>query len=280
MRNPLRPVTILCVGGNDAGMGAGLQTDFAVAKSLEVHAHLAPTMNTVQTTDGLQSVELIDRMQVGRSMLDALSDGIDAVKVGALGDELIAEVVVEVLDPWVGMLPIVFDPVANASKSKPGVCLNTRAGVKLAEKRLLPMVTLATPNTIEYGSGKSYLECPAVLLKGGHADPFAEYEGGDCQDYISDLLKARGRSAVEYRHQKIPAAEQIHGTGCALSSLIACYLAMDLDLDNAVTTALRVMQEWLQAAAKGDGRLHPRPTSILPGTRFPDPSDGEGHLWI
>ncbi|MFT7516926.1 MAG: hydroxymethylpyrimidine/phosphomethylpyrimidine kinase [Myxococcota bacterium] len=280
MRNPLRPVTILCVGGNDAGMGAGLETDFAVAKALGCHAHLAPTMHTVQTVDGLQSVELIDREVVGRSMLEALSDGIDAVKVGALGDALITEVVIEVLDPWQKMLPIVFDPVASASKSKHGVFLNTAAGVKLAEERLLPMVTLATPNAIEYGSGKSYLECAAILRKGGHADPFAVFESGEHPDYISDVLEARGRPALEFRHTRLDNIGAVHGTGCALSSLVTCYLAMNLDLENAVTTALRVMQEWLRAAEGGDGGLRPQAPDIVPGTRMPDPRDGDGFIWL
>jgi|GEM_PF-854423 hydroxymethylpyrimidine/phosphomethylpyrimidine kinase len=274
----LRPVTILCVGGNDVHMGAGLQTDFAVAKALGCYAHLAPTMHTVQNEDGLQAVDVIDREVVGRSMLDALSDGVDAVKVGALGDELVAEVVVEILDPWRDMLPIVFDPVAKASKSAAGVELNTAAGVKLAEQRLLPMVTLATPNAIEYGSGKSYSECRAVLRKGGHADPFKCFEQGIQPDYISDVLQAHGRQALEIRHHKIDDVQSVHGTGCALSSLITCYLANGLELDNAVITALRVMQEWLHATK--EGRLDPQAPKIQPGTHMPDPRDGDGFTWI
>jgi hydroxymethylpyrimidine/phosphomethylpyrimidine kinase len=275
-----RPLTILCVGGNDEAMGAGLQMDAAVAEALGVHCHAVPTMHTAQTAAGLQSVELIDHLAVGRSMLDAFSDGVDAVKVGALGNELIAEVVVEILDPWQGILPIVFDPVEHASKSKKNVCLNTPEGVKLAEERLLPMVTLATPNTIEYGSGKSYIECPAVLLKGGHAEPFAQLESGKEPDYISDVLHVRGRRAVEFRHQRLPEIGDVHGTGCALSSLTTCYLAMALDLDNAVTTALQVMHEWLVASSSAKGRLRPQPPTVQPGSRMPDQRDIDGVRWL
>ena len=274
----LRPVTILCVGGNDIHMGAGLQTDLAVAEALGCHAHLAPTMHTVQTEDGLQSVDVLDREAVGRSMLDGLSDGVDAIKVGALGNELIAEVVVEILDPWRDILPIVFDPVSQASKSKTGVCLNTPAGVQLAEQRLLPMVTLATPNSMEYGSGKSYLECPAVLQKGGHADPFLCFESDAQPDYISDVLHVRGRAALEMHHARLDNIQAVHGTGCALSSLVTCYLAKGIELENAVITALRVMQEWLGNTK--DGILHPQASEILPGTRMPDQRDADGHIWL
>jgi hydroxymethylpyrimidine/phosphomethylpyrimidine kinase len=273
-----RPVTILCVGGNDINMGAGLQTDFAVAKALGCHARLAPTMHTVQTTGGLQSVDVIDKGIVGRSILDGLSDGVDAIKIGALGNEQVAEVVVEILDPWRDILPIVFDPVSQASKSNIGVCLNTPAGVQFAEQRLLPMVTLATPNTFEYGSGRSYLECSAVLKKGGHADPLLCLEGGTQPDYISDVLHIRGGSSLEMRHARFDDIQAVHGTGCALSSLITCYLAKGVELENAVIASLRVMQQWL--GETNGGILHPQESEILPGTRMPDQRDTDGYIWL
>ncbi|MDP6963388.1 MAG: bifunctional hydroxymethylpyrimidine kinase/phosphomethylpyrimidine kinase [Planctomycetota bacterium] len=275
-----RPTTILCVGGNDDQMGAGLQMDFAVAKALGFHAHLAPTMDTVQTVAGLQSVELRDHLAVGRMMLDALSDGVDAIKIGALGDEKTVEVVVEVLDPWQRMLPIIYDPVSQATSFKEGACLNTREGVALAEKRLLPMASLATPNTIEYGNGHVYLECPGVLQKGGHAQPFTEFEDGIQADWVCDLLQLRGQPKIEFRHQRLAGVNDIHGTGCALSSLVTCYLADGLDMDNSVTTALRVMEEWLRAAIAADGVLRPEPPSIKPGTWLPSPRDADGVRWL
>ncbi|MAU94130.1 MAG: hypothetical protein CMJ93_07975 [Planctomycetes bacterium] len=274
----LRPVTILCIGGNDIHMGAGLQTDLAVAKALGCHAHLVPTMHTVQTEDGLQSVDVLDREAVGRRMLDGLSEGVDAIKVGALGNEFIAEVVVEILGSWRDILPIVFDPVSQASKSKAGVCLNTPAGVQLAEQRLLPMVTLATPNSMEYASGKGYLECPAVLQKGGHAGPSSRFESDTQPDYISDVLHARGRVALEMRHARLDNIQAVHGTGCALSSLVTCYLAKGIELESAVITALRVMQEWLGNTK--DGILHPQASEILPGTHMPDQRDAGGYIWL
>ena len=274
----LRPVTILCVGGNDINMGAGLQTDFAVATALGCHARLAPTMHTIQTADGLQSVDVIDREVVGRSMLDGLSEGVDAIKIGALGNEHVAEAVVEILDPWRDILPIVFDPISQASKSNTGACLNTPAGVEFAEKRLLPMVTLATPNGLEYGSGKSYLECSAVLKKGGHLDPFLCLESGTEPDYISDVLHIRGGAVIEMRHARFDDIQAVHGTGCALSSLVTCYLAMGIELENAVITSLRVMQQWLGATK--DGILQPQASEILPGTRMPDQRDTDGYIWL
>ena len=274
----LRPVTILCVGGNDINMGAGLQTDSAVAKALGCHARLAPTMHTSQTVDGLQSVDVIDKEVVGRSILDVLSDGVDAIKIGALGNEQVAEVVVEILGPWRDILPIVFDPVSQASKSNTGVCLNTPAGVQFAEQRLLTMVTLATPNGLEYGSGKSYFECSAVLKKGGHTDPLLCLDGGTQPDYISDVLHIREGSALEIRHARFDDIQAVHGTGCALSSLITCYLAMGIELENAVITSLRVMQQWLGDTK--DGILHPQAPEILPGTRMPDQRDADGYIWL
>ena len=80
------------------------------------------------------------------------------------------------------------------------------------------------------------------------------------------------------RHARLDNIQAVHGTGCALSSLITCYLAKGIELENAAITALRVMQEWLGNTK--DGILHPQASEILPGTRIPDQRDADGHIWL
>lgn len=66
----------------------------------------------------------------------------------------------------------------------------------------------------------------AVLVKGGHL-------GGD---EAVDLLIHAGSPdrGIELRSPRIKGGEDVHGTGCALSSSIATYLAQGRELDEAV----------------------------------------------
>jgi hydroxymethylpyrimidine/phosphomethylpyrimidine kinase len=66
----------------------------------------------------------------------------------------------------------------------------------------------------------------AVLVKGGHF-------GGD--ESIDILIHAGGRE--EMRSPRVPSGEDVHGTGCALSSAIATYLAHGRDLVEACRLA-------------------------------------------
>src|SRR5262249_27755557 len=70
----------------------------------------------------------------------------------------------------------------------------------------------------------------AVLVKGGHF-------GGD--DAIDILIK--GNTREEFRAPRIARGEHVHGTGCALSSAIAAYLAAGRDLP----TACRLAKEYV-----------------------------------
>jgi len=91
-------------------------------------------------------------------------------------------------------------------------------------------------------------------------------------------LHVRGRAALEMRHARFDNIQAVHGTGCALSSLITCYLAKGIELENAVITALRVMQQWLGNTK--DDLLYPQASEILPGTRMPDQRDADGYIWL
>ena len=77
----------------------------------------------------------------------------------------------------------------------------------------------------------------AFLLKGGHA------EG----DVMRDILyEADGRSH-EYTTERIH-SNNLHGTGCTLSSAIACGLACGLSLSESVQNAKKLVYEAIAAA--------------------------------
>ena len=76
----------------------------------------------------------------------------------------------------------------------------------------------------------------SVLLKGGHLEANS-----------NDILFSGGK-IINYRGDKIP-TNNTHGTGCVLSTAIACNLANDQPLDKAVKNAKEFVTNAIKSGA-------------------------------
>lgn len=255
---------VLCLGGSDPQEGAGVQMDAAVCQALGHTPIQVIAVETVQTLAGLESATPREAVAVAHEIMFALDEGVKAVKIGALGNEKIVAAVIAALEPWHKDLPIVLDPVCAATRTLGDARLNTVAGARLMESELFQLCRLVTPNAFEYGTGERYQYCRAVLLKGGHADDLALLEGGEPSSYIADSLEDLLQDPIEFRHPRIPGAENLHGTGCALSSAIACFIAQGFEPWAACQCALEVMHEWMAAAVENSTGLLPFAPKVMP----------------
>ena len=190
----------------------------------------------------------------------AVFDGFDvgAVKIGMLGSAANVATVARVLRSMRGR-NVVLDPVLVSSSGTP---LLSAAGITALREKLIPLATVLTPNLPEAGVllGRSVRESQmekavndllalgagAVLLKGGHGRG----------RIVRDVLATRD-SAREFRHPRL--ALQARGTGCVLSSAIACGLARGQSLPIAIETA----QRFLQRALRDIDRTSHRSTHVL-----------------
>lgn len=241
---------ILCIGGSDPHMGAGVEMDAAVCRALGFEPVVVISMDTVQSERGLESVTARDAGEAAHAIVRALAEGVDAVKVGALGNEDFTRTVAAVLEPWAMDLPIVLDPVVQASRvARPGVALNTPEGSAAMREELFPLAALVTPNRLEYGTGEAYENCRAVLRKGGHG------EG----EFVTDRLFTMLDPPLDLRRPRIPGATEVHGTGCALATLCACLLARCPGPEFACPEAGDILHAWLSGPGRIGGRLVPQP---------------------
>ncbi|RMH04698.1 MAG: bifunctional hydroxymethylpyrimidine kinase/phosphomethylpyrimidine kinase [Planctomycetota bacterium] len=228
-------VRVVCVAGDDPGAGAGLQRDRAVAEALGCDWRGVTAVRTVQDEQGLRAAVPASAAQVGEELADLLAAGPAVVKTGALGDAAVVRAVAAALAA-AGRPPLVVDPVRRASRTAvPGVRLLDDAGWREMRRKLLPLATVATPNRDEYGDGAAFAACPAVLLTGGDA-------GGP---EVVDRLLRRGLPPLEIRHPRLPGGEAVHGTGCALSTALACRLGAGDDLERAARAAVAFVADWL-----------------------------------
>ena len=255
---------VLSIAGSDSGGGAGIQADLKAFARCGVHGMTAITALTAQNTVGVEMVTPVPPEMIVAQVRAVASDiGVDAVKIGMLGDEATIAAVVEALDviaAFAGDVPIVVDPVMVSESG--AVLLDPNAKAALIE-RILPRATVATPNLLEARelSGRSAgtsqeemgrailaLGPRAVIVTGGHA--------GDGADV---LVEDDGTMRIDGPRYPDGAA---HGSGCTHSSALAALLARGMELSEAARWAREIAAE-----AVGHG-LHeigagPGPVDVL-----------------
>ncbi len=268
----MKPPRILSIAGSDSGGGAGIQADIKTITMLGGYAMTAVTALTAQNTCGVTMVEAASPAMVAAQIDACTGDlGVDAVKIGMLGSQAIAEVVADRLERLT--VPIVFDPVMIATS---GAALTDSATIAAFE-RLMRLATLVTPNTQELAvlAGmeiKTELDqaeaaervmqsapCSAILAKGGHLVLEGETWGttADGVPYrfanatrVFDTLYELGidgwREGCWYSERI--ATRHTHGTGCTLSSAIATQLGKGLSLDRSIYYAREFVRAALLAA--------------------------------
>lgn len=240
---------VLIIAGSDSGGGAGIQADIKTVTMLGGHAMTAITAITAQNTVGVQAVHPVPTDMVIAQIDSVVRDiGVDAVKIGMIGSARTALAVAERLAELPGV-PVVFDPVMISTS---GARLADEATVAAFE-RLMDRATVITPNLPELEAlGRDPQEIVAahrcaVLVKGGH---------GTGPEVVDTLYSADPEDPpqIEWRDPKID-TENDHGTGCTLASAIACGLACEWDLPEAVSRARRFVRIAMREA-EGLGRGH------------------------
>src|SRR2546423_23290 len=137
---------VLSIAGSDSGGGAGIQADLKAFARAGVHGLTAVTAITAQNTVAVTDVHTIPPDTIVAQVRAVVEDiGVDAVKIGMLGDTATIEAVAHALD-LVGGAPVVLDPVMVAESG--AVLLEADARRALVE-RLVPRAAVVTPNVPE-----------------------------------------------------------------------------------------------------------------------------------
>ncbi|AAM72409.1 MAG TPA: bifunctional hydroxymethylpyrimidine kinase/phosphomethylpyrimidine kinase [Chlorobaculum sp.] len=245
-------ITVLTIAGSDGSGGAGIQTDLKTIAANNCYGLSVITAVTAQNTTEVRSIHNIPPAFIGEQFKTIVDDiRIDAVKIGMLGSLEAAETVVELMKS-LNEVPVVLDTVLRSSSGKS--LLDAEA--LLVMKQLFHLTSLITPNLPEAAilTGRSMAPttqaeievmakdlqregAKSVLVKGGHG------EGDQC----NDCLLHEGQ-LFWYSNPKIDTLNT-HGTGCTLSSAIACGLAKGLPMNEAVAEAISYTRKALLAGA-------------------------------
>jgi len=239
---PAQPDLLICAGLDPSG-GAGLIADVRIASELGARPIGVVTALTVQSTLGVIGCHACDPEVVSHQLSYLLGDiEARAVKIGMIGSAAIVREIARALEQT--RAPVVWDPVLASSRGgvdlaggslgdaalafRPHLALVTPNARELAAMTDLPVATLAEAEAAAKELALR-LDC-AVLAKGGHL-------GGD--EAVDLLIEQTGVTAL--RGPRVPDGENVHGTGCALSTAIAAYLALGTPLAEACSLAKQLV---------------------------------------
>jgi hydroxymethylpyrimidine/phosphomethylpyrimidine kinase len=226
---------VLTIAGSDPSGGAGIQADIKTMCALGVYGMSAITALTVQNTRKVYDVQKA-RPDIVAGQIDAVYSDIpvDAVKIGMAPDEEIISVIRDRLLVW-GARTIVVDPVMASTSGYR--LLGQEAAIarlisiadvvtpNIPEAEMLAEMTIRTEDDMRVAAEKiRAMGAKSVLVKGGHL------AGG-----ANDLLLTEEGTTI-FPAERIP-TQNTHGTGCTLSSAIACGLAKGLTMHDAVCVA-------------------------------------------
>lgn len=229
---------VLTIAGSDCSGGAGIQADLKTIAAHKMYGMSAITALTAQNTTGVYGI-LESTPEFLANQLDCIFTDIfpDAVKIGMVSSAPLIRIIAQKLGQYASK-NIVVDPVMiSTSGSK---LLADDAAGELCQQ-LLPLATLLTPNLPEAEALSGLRICSeedmiaaaqkiaqiypcAILVKGGHFGSSADdllYLSGECHWFRSARIQTKNT----------------HGTGCTLSSAIACNLAAGDSLPDSVLHA-------------------------------------------
>lgn len=247
---------VLTIAGSDPSGGAGIQADLKTIAAHRLYGMSVITSLTAQNTTGVYGILNIPPEFIAQQ-IDCVFNDIapDSIKIGMVSECDIINTIADKLKEY-NPKNIVADTVmVSTSGSR---LLSENAADTLC-RRLFPLAAVVTPNIpeAEVLSGISISDKTdmlkaaetiskrfngAVLVKGGHLS--------DCAD---DLLY--DSSSYEWFPAEKISNPNTHGTGCTLSSAIACGLADGLPLYDSVKKAKEYVNGAIAAGLDlGSGR--------------------------
>lgn len=232
--------SVLTIAGFDSSGGAGIQADIKTISSLGCYASSVLTALPIQNTWGVRNIYPISLSAV-REQIEVVVEDIppDVIKIGMVHTAELVQCIVDTLANY-PPIPIVFDPVMVATS---GDMLMQAECVEAMKAILFPRASLITPNMDEAailaamsvvteedmlvaGPQIRKFGTPHVLLKGGHL----------AKKMLTSYLFYADKEPDLFETPKIK-TNNVHGSGCTLSSAIACYMAQGYAIRDAVAAA-------------------------------------------
>jgi hydroxymethylpyrimidine/phosphomethylpyrimidine kinase len=238
MMKPARPY-VLTIGGFDPTGGAGVLADIKTAERLRCYGMSVLTANTVQREDKVLSVNWLSNAFI-KEQCDALKQvDFKAIKIGIVQNVEMLSAILEMTAEYWPKATLIWDPVVKASDNTTFFDFESNFDFT----SILSKVDIITPNSNElsYLSKKENIEerlselskSTQVYLTGGHNE---ERIG---VDYFAD------KKGTKKLNPKVGTYSEKHGSGCVLSTALACNIALDFPMHLVLLKSKRYIEKVL-----------------------------------
>lgn len=257
--------TVLTVAGSDPIGGAGIQADIKTCCSFGVYAMAVISVITAQNTLGVSGSCPVP-VHAFEAQLKSVFDDVtpDAVKIGLIPSPEHISVLASILKNY-NAKNIIVDPVLRPSSGTDFVySIEDTADAMISH--LFPLASIITPNIMEKEFLAKICDIPssnikrllkafgtkALLLKGGHRND------KNCSDIF--FIENKDDPVMFSSPDRI-ISSNTHGTGCTLSTSIACGLALGYSMEKSVAIAKKYVYNAIKdgrdfAFGKGIGPLY------------------------
>lgn len=251
--------SVLTIAGSDCSGGAGIQADLKTITALGLYGSSVITAATAQNTKGVFGIHALPADFVEQQLECILSDiPPSSVKIGMLLNTSIIEKVSKTLIHY-DTSQIVVDPIMISTSGKP---LLEESAVAALIELVFPLSCLITPNIPEAEYLISYCNLESSMKAQKPFSILTEKDMYHAAKLLSErfqtsiLLKAghlngepndllyTNHSFFWFRRKRI-SNPNTHGTGCTLSSAIACGLAQGMSMQKSIETAKSYLNQIL-----------------------------------
>lgn len=240
--------TLLSIAGSDPMGGAGIQSDIRVGQLLGLHVLTAITSVTSQNSKGVKDLGVL-KSDILHSQLESISEEVcpDAIKIGMIGSKENLFVIKEYIERLPQKIPVVIDPILAATSDNSSMLQKEDRDnfAKLYTKYLFPVSTIITPNLEELMAIINLpqtIQPPIAELKEKFPFENMVVTGWRINESkISDLI-ILGNTSFIYDHNYID-CNNLHGTGCCFSSLLAGHLAFGYSVLDSIKLTHRYMDD-------------------------------------
>ena len=246
----------MTVAGHDPTGGAGIQADMEAISYTGSYPVSVITCLTVQDTNNVQSIQMLDAdfmLQQAKTLLADMP--ISVIKLGLLGSTEMVDAICQLLKQHPS-LPVIFDPVLAAGG---GTELSSQILIEHIKNKLLPLVTLLTPNipeAIKLGIAQQDSDNDAIVLSNQICKNILITGTHSSTEQVQNSLYADGQLVSQTSWRRLE--DEYHGSGCTLSSNIAGWMAQGFSLQYAIGKGQEFTWNSLKRAQKlGKGQLIP-----------------------
>jgi len=234
---------VLIVSAHDPS-GAGLQADIETCQALKCFPATIVTGLTTQNTKTLCAIQNISAHDF-RTRMDMLLEEFSpqVCKVGLINSPDLIATLGDIIREKLPTIPLVIDPILGSGS---GAKLFSEKIIKGYLKHLTPLAEIVTPNLGELrllSDNKDVLPGVNCLLGEGCKNVLVTDINPE-KEIITNSLFSEVYDQETYEMERYPG--EYHGTGCTLSSAIACRLTTGMDIRNAVRSA----QKYTHSAVK------------------------------